>query len=558
MFAESVQELYQHADFVAHIRVKTPPTSTGFIHDLGTTWYAVTFEALEVHKNRDTTQLSAFWFVHYGYEKPDAALFMAGTEWIVCLSRTGTSEAITHYKKPEPWDFQEPALMNGGHTPYDRELNLEIRRLRTATFFDRAVTNADFTEVEQIIADQVRRSSLRHGHDMAPAVAEITTWLRSFATVDEARLDSCATHICIYPGWYDLGIRFLTAQGPQEYILTLSLGRVIRLGCLGHLLKRSGQVDRVFMKGFRHAPGFLEQIHQTCIREAFQRKQYWVRQPDVEISITPLNDTIWLIPGQMQHLRLRVKFLNTSGETKYILWPSHQTVGFRQISLKLHDEEGNVHDEEELFPLEQDHGAVDAKRIALQPGDSLIGYHSINDFYGAFTDATANHFFPWLRESRYLFSLIYHPTFDGDSSLNWMPEGGSREVFCHQPIQALFSPQPSGEEIFTARLISGSGGYINQYGQRCSYDGVVEIIGSIQGDHYKSGDTLAFRSPYFMYDRMVQHSHPALDVHRMQVGDLIQIAVNTHYPEETGRDDAGRKIRMMLLDNRPDALKIID
>jgi hypothetical protein len=448
--------------------------------------------------------------------------------------------------------------MKGGHTPYNRQLNLEIRRLRTATWFDRAVTEGDFIGIEQIIADQVRQSSLRHRQDMAPAVAEITTWLRSFATVDEARLDSCATHICIYPGWYDLGIRFLTAQGPQEYILTLSLGRVIRLGCLGRLLKRSGQVDRVFMKGFRQSPGFLEQIHQTCIREEFQRKQYWVRQPDVEISITTLNDTIWLIPGQMQPLRLRVKFLNTSGEIKHILWPSHQTVGFRQISLKLHDEEGNVYDEEELFPLEQDHGAVDAKRIALQPGDSLIGYHSINDFYGAFTDATANHFFPWLRESRYLISLLYHPTFDGDSSLNWIPEGGSREVFCHQPIPALFNHQPSGEEVFTARLISGSGVYTNHYGQRCSYDGLAEIIGSIQGDHYKSGDTLAFRSPYFMYDRMVQHSHPALDVHRMQVGDLIQIAVNTHYPEEAGQDAARRNIRMVLLDNRPDALKIID
>jgi len=103
MLAESVQELYRDADFVAHIRVKTPPTATGFIHDLGTTWYEVTFEALEVHKNRDTIQSATFRFVHYGYENPDAALFMASTEWIVCLSRTGTQEALSPYTKPEPW-----------------------------------------------------------------------------------------------------------------------------------------------------------------------------------------------------------------------------------------------------------------------------------------------------------------------------------------------------------------------------------------------------------------------------------------------------------------------
>ncbi len=557
VFAGNLQELYLKADFVAHIRIEAQPYSSGFTHDLGTTWYEVKFVTLEVHKNRDTANPSTFRFVHYEYEKPDVALFRVGTEWIVCLSRTGLSEVTEPYKKPEPRDFQEPALMKGGHLSFDARLNNEIRQVRMATPFDRAVTEGDFEQVEQIISDQVQLSSLRHRKDMALAVTEITTWLRSFTTVDVAVGDSCAIHICIYPGWYDLGIRFLTEKGPREYVLTLSLGKVIRMACLGHLFKSAGHVDRVFFLSFRQTPGIIEQIYQTCLREEFQRKQGWFRQDGVEISITPLQDTIWLISGQMQALRVRVKFLNTSQDVRYILWPAFQTVGFKQISLRLHDEEGNVLEEEELFPLQQDNGAVGVKRIGLLPGDSLVGYHSINDYYGAFTDATANHFFPWLHETRYLISLIYHPTFDGDSSLNWMPEGGSREVFYHLPLPALFVHNSSFEETLTARLISLEGYCTNNFGQQYSYDGLVEIIGNLQGSRFKYGDTLAFRSPYNMYDRTVIQSHPTLDFHRMQAGDLIHIDVNGNYPEIITQDANGRQIRIAILANRPDALRII-
>jgi hypothetical protein len=556
LMCENREDLYRKADYVAHIRVVGELVPSGFTSDLGTTWYQVSFMPLEVHKNRDTTQISSFWFVHSGYDVPDPEWFKAGQEWIVFLTFTGFSEYPDSIKIPV-WEFREPSLMQEGKLPFDLRVNREIRQLRNATPFDRAVTANDFTQVEQIISGQVQMVSIRHGGDMYQAVGEMKHWLKSFSTVDAVEGDSCATHILIYPGWYDLGLRFLTGRGPEEYTLTLSLGKVVNLYFLRYILRRAGDINRLFFKSFRPTPGIIEQIHQTCVREEFQHKQSWMPQDSVEISLTCLQDTIWIIPGQMPAIRVKVKFLNTSNEVKYILWPAHQTRGFKQMSIRLYDEEGNVLEEEELFPLQQEYGSADAERIGLLPGDSLVGYHSINDFYGAFTDATANHFFPWFYETRYIMSLIYSPKFDGDSSLNWIPEGGSREVFHHLSLPAIFTQHPSDEVTITARLISKEGYYVNNFGQTCSYDGMVEVIGNLQGDRFRYSDTLAFRFPYNMYDRTIAQPHPALDFNLMETGDLLQLDINTFHPADTIMQENFIGIPNVLLANRPDALRII-
>ncbi|HRZ42343.1 MAG TPA: hypothetical protein P5228_06525 [Bacteroidales bacterium] len=551
------EPLYINADYIAHIRITGDLIPSGFSHDLGTTWYQVNFVPLEVHKNRDTTRLASFWFVHHGYEAPDPATFPPGSEWIVFLSRTGFHEVAEINGKTEPADFLEAALMPEGKMQFTQTLNRDIRQMRNSTAFDIAVTSGDFTQVQELIFSRVQESSFRYGNDMHQAFADILAWLNSFATVDIAAGDTCATHICIYPGWYDIGIRFLTSQGPREYMLTLSMGKVLRLGCIGHLMKRSGQIDRVFLKSFQPAPGVLGQIHQTCIQYYFQCKQRWIRQEEIEISLQSLQDTISVVPGQMTMLTVKVKVLNKTGEVKTILWPVQQNSGFRQLRFRLHDEDGNVLEEEELFQTDAGLPPVDVTWIRLSPGDSLVSYQTINDFYAPFSDWSATHFFPWLREARYLISMIYEPRQDGDSSLFWNPPGGSIEVFYTMPLPAVFIMDPKEEERLTLRLITKGDYYENQYGQKSSYDGLAEVLGSSPGSAFRPGDTLAFRFPYTMYERSVPESRPALDVDLMEPGDLIQAEINSNYPVDMVKDGAAVKFRTVLLANRPDALKII-
>lgn len=555
--SHSWETLYKHADYVAYIKVTGELVPSGFTHDLGTTWYQVSFVPVEVHKNRDTAQLASFWFVHYGYEAPDPAMFPAGSEWIVFLSRTGFQEVVEIQNKIDPENFSEAALMPDGKLPFSPGLNKDIRRLRSATAFDLAVTESDFKQVEELIYSHVQQVSLQYGSEMRPAVQEIVNWLTSFATVDMVVGDTCAIHICIYPGWYDMGIRFLTSEGPREYALTLSLGMQLRVGCLGALLKRSGAIDRVILKSFVTAPGILGRINQTCIQYYFQRKQHWIRQDELEISLQSLQDTIRIVPGQMTMLTLRVKVVNKSAKEQILLWPVQQNRGFMQLRFRLHDEDGNVMEEEEMFQPDEGLPPVDVTWVKLAPGDSLVSYQTINDFYAPFSDWSAVHFFPYMRETRYLVSMVYEPRQDGDSSLYWNPPGGSIEVFYTVPIPAIFVQEPEPEELLTLRLISKGDYYENQFGQKSSYDGLAEIIGSSAGSSFRPGDTLAFRFPYNMYERAFPESRPAMDVDLMKPGDLIQVDVNRNYPSDLFGTEHFGNIRNVLLANRPDALRII-
>jgi hypothetical protein len=554
----TILKLYLDADYVAHIKLGEPVSDMGFYSDMGTTWYRVKFTPVEVHKQRDTVQLQEFFFVHYGYELPNPGLWMPGTELIVFLARSGMQDHSSgSVARLNPWEFDHAALIKDGAVVSTTKLNKQIRSLRHATSFDRAVTDGRWGSIERKIKRKVNQASRKYGKETGFAVKHVNRWLGEHHTVDEVAVDSCAIHISIFPGWVTTGIRFLSDQGPKEYSLTETLGKSTRWKYWFRWAGFKPSRNKLYFKSFVETPEVLQTIDQTCKSYYFERRKGWQRQEDVEIILSLLDDTVRLLPGVSPLIRVKLTMINRSMVTRNILWPDRQNNGYKILNFKLITPDGHTMEEDDMFLMTRDE-SIWPSIIPVAPGDSLVAFHSINDPYGFATDITANHAIPFLNENDYLISVIYKPLLDGDTTRYWNPASGQREVFCRQPFYAGFSYDQPEPVTLNVMMIEKGGGYTNHYGQHCVYNGLVVVMEAPEECSFMVGDTIAYRFPYTMYDEWQgQDSRPAFDAELAEPGNVLQIDVNCSFPYDLFYKSGTGILNNVLLTNMGNAVRII-
>jgi hypothetical protein len=548
--------LYRDADIVVHIRFPNSRFSDlpSFTHDLGTEHYILSFSLIDTYKQRVESIGTHFSLIHT-YTQPAISSFLfPGKDYVVFLkSRNvpGRDNYIQGYEIPE--------MLPGGIVPFTREIDRIFKKIPRATAFDRAVQKGKWNVVKRHIRQHIRREALHHGKNISLSLNHLNTWLRSHATVDAVHGDSCGMHIDIYPGWVDEGIRFLTRDGPQEFNLSMPLGKVRRFSAVYYWVGLHGSRDKLIFGRLREQPGVLEGFRKNCIDMRFQRISNWKHQQDVELSTAIYQDTIHLVAMTSPLIRVKVKLLNRSAGPLNLLWPDKQDDGWEIFIFKMRSEDGSVIREDGEFLEMPPLTSIGPSMIKLAVGDSLVGWHSFNDPYCCDTDPTACHDLAWIPEGNCKIGVTYKPAISGgDTSLYWNPEGGCREKWNEKRVY-FQNTEESRELKFKARLIEKNYPYRNIFGQKGQSDALVTVAEVPEGSPFQKGDTIGCRFPVNVHYLMrLPQPRPAMEAELMSFGDLIELEIIANYTADEFRLPTGKLVRNYLLKNSMGAIRRID
>ncbi len=535
---------FSKADLVAHIRLGKEPLGEipVMIHDVGTEYYTFRFKVLEVYKQRFLLHDNSFTWIQTTSMRPMQEVFTPGEEYIAFLAYAD-----------EAWS----TLLVRDILPYDANTGHQLQEVCRSNTFDRAVSNMKWNKVERMLRRQVKKASRQYGKEEHKAEAQVYRWLESHNTVDVLNPDSCASHICIYPGWSDAGIRFLTPRGPVEYILTLQHGKVRRWGYVRHRIGLRTSVDKIFFRSFRPGENIIAGMRQSCFFERYQRISYWKKQDDVSFTTTLVQDTIRPLSMIPPLIRVRTQLKNTSAESVTLLWPNKQTDGYEILLAAMLNPEGQRLEEDGIFLEMPDPTHVPPSLITLQPGDSVSMWHSIKDPYCFQTDASACHDISFVQEGRWKLGMKYAPLFsEGDTTLWWYPEGNTREYWNEKEL-VVESVVPVEEVTVQGVLVEEQASYTNDYGQQGRYNALVRVTGAPAGSPFKSGDLIACRHTVnTCYLLNLGESRPACDTDLMQPGDPLELDMVVNYPPDRFTHKSGEIIFNYLLSNSINSLRI--
>jgi hypothetical protein len=397
-------------------------------------------------------------------------------------------------------------------------------------------------------------------------IKKIEDWLNSQPCVAEALTDNCAIHIAIYPGWSDIGVRFITNYGLKEKCVTISEGKVRKHGYIWYCLGLRTYVNRLFYKGMSDSPGFIEQEKENCRR--------LIAEHERQINDSKISFSMEIIPSALSAsgdplfeypegspVRLKVRLTNNTDAEQHVLWTYAQNDFDKIVSFGFIDEKGRlIHEKDKVIrPVNDD--TPEPYIHTIEPHDYIEAFHTVNDPFCSSTDERSAHPFN-LGPGKYSINSCYKPTYLGLHDNNyWKPLSDSIQITAMGQI--TITNRITGSCKVKVKLLDGRGKYINKWGANGIYNGVAEIKEGCQDINLNPGDLIAYKFKNDFEDVSglpFPFPPPAMEQEIIKAGDVCMLMIDTSVkPDEIAWSAFPLKPkRVFLLVNRTDAVKRLE
>jgi hypothetical protein len=152
---------------------------------------------------------------------------------------------------------------------------LSVSYAQSRSSFCKAVEKGNFKKVARQFNKQVKCRKWGKTYDNGPGsgmqvthvydLDTLTMWLKSKPCVADAYWDKCQVKIDIYPGWAEIGAKFITSDGIKEMCFCLQEGTMGTMNILGwhpHLFKSK---NKLILKKLYDCDGFIEKQKANCL-----------------------------------------------------------------------------------------------------------------------------------------------------------------------------------------------------------------------------------------------------------------------------------------------------
>jgi hypothetical protein len=507
-----LRKLSKEADYIALVSIPYQKLNDipVLFHDLGNRQYHVNFQVQEVLSSNVSFQPSYFNWNYSGYENPDTFFLRPGMRVLVFL-------------KNNPGQSPAGLELTGNHIyEWTGHLEKKLHRILYPTRFDRAVYRENWSKVERIIRHKGRQIKRRYGADTQLAIAELSQWLGNHSSVKRLFFD-CFDHIAIYPGWVDMGIRFAGKKSHSVYRLTYQTGKVRRCSWLLHSLGFPMDRNRIYFRNFLPDSRYEASSDKYCRERKIRHLTYTYKTDPIQLRIYPAADSF---AGSLPQIRVKLVLTNHSGSAETVIWPVLQNNGFKNIHFRLyalHEEIMIGEDSVVAMPRRESAGP---DRVLLQPGDSLVTWHTINAPHSYNSDIRAYHHLEVHKPGDYLLAAVYRPEADGEGY--WIPPGGIQMAYA--PVLNHFAEKnPADTVSCRAEVVSTRIECSDERGIRSVIPVLVRITEKAVQNGPQVGDTLALVAPYRWpeySEGFEEQGRPMADIDRVQSGDKIRLILD--------------------------------
>lgn len=549
--SQTLENLAFQADYIALVRLPSIPVDSlpYFVHDLGTNHYQASFEPIKVFKQSIPMTENWYSFIHHGYDKPGPELYRAAELCYIFLSN-GLPKSLGNRDDLRSTDAysNQPSLLIGGLIPASSLNTSKIKRLTKFSHFAKAARDGNTRKMKRIAKRELNQLPN----------TDFSNWLLNQQGIDGSVIDTCVDHIAIWPGWMDYYFWINTLDGLKEYELTIQNGTMYRVP----FRMPRFMTEKNRLKSVEEVPGARKAVQKHC-----EQRRIWDAQ-DVYNNLVQLRldegRLNWSVYGAPQHLdsdepiiRAKLSLYNRGDSAMFLRWTNHHSQGRKLIQFVLQNEEthkiyrelnGDISLFNQAFRKYSD-------TLVISEGN-VETWHSINDPFVEYADATAAHRFDSLPDGAYRVHAVYDPYPEATKdTVSWNPYCDS--ISAHAGYVFRVNSGNRTHTRIRAQVVQSSEIFVNNYDQTGYTNGCVKVLESPSNSTIQIGDTIAWKlliSPEILNrdDFRPPYTHELL-----QVGDTVQldlVITPTAYDIET----ASGKYRIFGTPERLDAVVKLD
>ncbi|MFM9983949.1 MAG: hypothetical protein ACKVOK_01865 [Flavobacteriales bacterium] len=548
---DSLKAWSKESEAVLHIRTDTTALENwpSFNHDLGTTYTYMPFKIVNFYKRSDTLDVSQIVILH-SYLNDLKEWMSPNSEYMVFLPRQysrGNQNWANSEVVPEPdGSF---LLMREKCFTFNADNDAALKKYFRKTRLDNCVYNEDWKGVENELKALVGTCS-NAAKDENTAAYKLLQELNSYHSIHRVETEKCVSHIAIYPGWITYIIRFANENGPRDYYLTASLGKVFRHGWLRYKIGLSTSQDKLFHSSFVRGYDLFEYYRTFCLSDTYQRAFYPKYDPDLNWKCELLTDSI---ASETSNIRVRISAINKSPRVQVLSWPVNQNSDEKSTLFQFVSEDGLLIEEETPYIYLPHDETLMPSVIKLQPGDSITSIQTINNPFSFYSDADAQHHLPLIRDTRYAVQWIYKSVIPEYIPLDtsWrIPSGKTIAA----PIPLRVGEGSWESDTLLVQLMAHHFSFKTMDGDQAACDALVKIISPNGSNHFSIGQTMGikFELPFDVQEEYYDEELRAVMTNATP-GDYLRVVVQTKGPVET---DAANGNKCFMIAHQENAVAI--
>lgn len=546
---DSLSAWSKDSEVVLHIRTDTTAVENwpSFWHDLGTTYTHMPFEIVDFYKRGDTLDNSHIIILH-SYVIDLKEWMSPNEEYIVFLPRQysrGNQNWVNADVVPEPdGTFLLTREKCFSFNPDDDAI---LKKFYRITRIDQCVYNEDWKGVENELKALVRICSNSAGNENSAAV-RLLQELSSYNSIHRVEFEKCVGHNAIYPGWISLLIRFANKNGPHDFILTASLGKVYRHGWLRYKLGMRTSRDKLYYHSFVPVKDVFEIYRGYCLIDAYQRAFYPKFDQNLIWKCELLTDTI---PSPNSVIRARISVHNRSQKVQVLSWPVHQNSGDKSTLFRLVASDGILAEEDTPYIYLPHDETLEATTVPLQPGDSLWSIETINNPFTFYSEGSAQHPLSFQGEQSYALQWVYRPTIPEYASIDtsWTVPGPCTIA---APIPLRVGDAGWMSDTLVVQWIQGTTMFQTREGHHAVSHALVKIVDAQGSSDFSTGQTIGLRMHLPFYVQEHYYDETIYDLLSKSLpGAYLRVVVQTFGPVET---DVATGIKNYMISFQSDAV----
>jgi hypothetical protein len=527
----TLADLVKQSDFIALVQLPNLSADSlpYSVHDLGTGTFMLNFTTITIYKQTFPLDVNNYLFEHSTNEKIGSNVFIQGEQCYLFLNNNepktiGDASDLRLLKEIQG----VPSLLLGGLIPKSDLQEKDLKRLCEPSSFVKAMLNNDIHALQRMARKHIDFLNQFDENSSILSFFSFPNWLMSMQGIDGVMLDSCATHIAIWPGWSDYFFWVNTPDGRKEYQLVVQEGKT-KMFPLSQF--KHGTSSEWVLKNVIRTEGAREGLIDKCEQEALNRKRdaynYIVR---LYLNEGRLNWSTHHAPAHLDSegdlLRLKLSLYNTIDSAMFLRWPANQNSGRKLFQFVLQEKSSRKMYRElsNSASLVHDETVGPANHLVIAQ-DTISAWHSINDPFLEYSDVTAAHRFEKLPPGEYQLWVVYDPYPEAvDDTLCWLPYCDSLSAYSGYSFWILEDTVQKKFHI-EAEVIQGSESFVNTYGQHGFTNGVVKVLKNDGPNGPAKGSIIAWKllsEPDFIWDT-IPHSHPPTNIDLLHPGLHIEL-----------------------------------